>query len=138
MPNHFHFLVRQLSANGISTFMSRLQNSYARYYNIKQKRLGPLFQSRFKAVLVESEEQLIHVSRYVHLNPFSSSVVKDLKELREYKWSSLTEYLTQIPEICELKVLSSILGSPDKYWQFIANQADYQKKLDQNKHLIIE
>jgi len=138
MSNHFHFLIKQLTDNGISTFMGRLQDSYARYYNTKQKRFGPLFQGRFKAVLIESEEQLIHVSRYIHLNPFSSFVVKDLPELRQYPWSSLQEYLTKTPYVCKTEILSASFETPEKHWQFIADQADYQRKLEQNKHLNLE
>ncbi len=138
MSNHFHFLVRQLTDNGISIFMNRLQNSYARYFNTEQTRHGPLFQGRFKAVLIESEEQLIHVSRYIHLNPFSASVVKDLPELRQYPWCSLQEYLTKTANICETKMLSDIFETPDKHWQFISDHADYQRKLEQNKHLNVE
>ena len=138
MPNHFHFLIKQLTDNGISMFMNRLQNSYARYFNTEQARHGPLFQGRFKAVLIESEEQLIHVSRYIYLNPFSSFVTKNLFELKRYPWSSLREYLTQTPSICDIKMISDILGTPEKHWQFIVDNADYQRKLEQIKHLTLE
>lgn len=138
MPNHFHFLVRQLVENGISIFMNRLQNSYVRYHNIEQTRHGPLFQGRFKAVLIDSEEQFIHVSRYIHLNPFSSSVVKDLSKLKRYPWSSLQEYLTKIPNVCNTEMLSNIFETPNKHWQFIADHADYQRRLEQIKHLTLE
>ena len=52
MPNHFHFLIKQLKDNGISIFMSQLSNSYTKYFNTKYKRVGPLLQGAFKAVLV--------------------------------------------------------------------------------------
>src|SRR3990167_5879702 len=79
MPNHFHFLIRQLKDNGISIFMSQLSNSYTKYFNTKYNRVGALFQGTFKAVLVESDEQLLHLSRYIHLNPIVSGLVKDLE-----------------------------------------------------------
>src|SRR5690349_20028121 len=44
MPNHFHFLLQQINENGISTFLSKFTNSYTRHFNIKQDRVGPLFQ----------------------------------------------------------------------------------------------
>src|SRR3989304_848672 len=70
MPNHYHFLLRQEETSGVSSFISLIQNSYTRYFNTKYKRIGPLFQGPFKAVRVETEEQLLHLSRYHNLNPF--------------------------------------------------------------------
>src|SRR3989338_6010554 len=61
MNNHFHFLLKQLTKNGISRFMANLQNGYAKYFNIKTRRAGPLFQSIFKAVRIATDEQLLHV-----------------------------------------------------------------------------
>ncbi len=138
MSNHFHILIKQVLDKGISSFMSNLQNSYTRYFNTQQKKFGPIFLGKFKAVLIESEEQLLHTSRYIHLNPYSASAVKNIHELRSYPWSSLQEHLTKKPYICNIKILSDVLGTPKKHWQFISNQADYQRKLAQNKHLNIE
>ncbi len=84
MPNHFHFLVKQVSDKGIASYMQRFVNSYVHYINIKYKRVGPLFQGPFKGVLIESDEQFFHVSRYIHLNPLVSGLVADLKN---YPWS---------------------------------------------------
>ncbi len=80
MPNHFHFLLRQVREGGISEFISKLSNSYTKYFNIKNKRIGPLFQGEFKAIHIETNEQLIHLSRYLHLNPLVAYLIKDLEE----------------------------------------------------------
>ncbi len=93
MPNHRHVLARQIDENGISKFMSNLTNSYTRYFNVKHKRKGPLFQGKFKAVRVETDEQLLHLSRYIHLNPFSSCLVKSAEQAISYSYSSFSEYL---------------------------------------------
>ena len=77
MPNHIHLLLKQAIDEGISRFMSDLTNSYTRYFNTKNKRKGPLFEGKFRAIRVETDEQLLHLSRYIHLNPYSSYVVKD-------------------------------------------------------------
>lgn len=67
-PNHFHLLVRQVSENGMEKFMQRLGTGYTMFFNHKYERSGTLFQGTFKAIHVESNEYLLHVSAYVNLN----------------------------------------------------------------------
>lgn len=138
MPNHFHFLLRQTEDNGISRFLSNFQNSYTRYFNTKNERDGALFLSQFKAVLIETDEQLIHVSRYIHLNPTTAYVVKDFDSLLDYKWSSLSEYLDNKPEICDIETVMGIFGDSKNYENFLRNQVEYQRELDKIKHLVLE
>lgn len=69
LPNHFHLLVKQIHANGIDRFMNSLITRYVLYFNKKYHRVGPLFQGVYKAVLVENDEQLLHLSWYIHSNP---------------------------------------------------------------------
>jgi len=69
MPNHFHLQVVQFTIDGITKLMRRLITSYVMYFNKKYKRVGGLFQNNFKATLIESDEFLLHLSRYIHLNP---------------------------------------------------------------------
>lgn len=69
MPNHFHLLMRETKVNGITEFMRKLGTGYARYFNEKHKRVGPLFQGRFKATHVDSDEYLKYLFSYIHLNP---------------------------------------------------------------------
>jgi len=67
MPNHFHFLLKQNQVDGVTRFVADFTNSYTRYSNTQnKKRVGPIFQGIFKAVRIENEEQLVHVSRYIH------------------------------------------------------------------------
>ncbi len=66
-PNHFHFVLEEVTEGGISEFMKRL-GGYTLYYNERYKRSGVLFQGRFKAVHIDTNEQLLHVSAYVNLN----------------------------------------------------------------------
>ena len=70
LPNHFHLLVKQNDENDIDSFMNAVGTRYASYFNRKYKRVGPLYQGVYKAVLVKTDEQLLHLSRYIHLNPF--------------------------------------------------------------------
>lgn len=140
MPNHFHFLLKQLKDTGISIYMSNLCNSYTRYFNTKRKRIGPIFQGKFKGVRIGTDEQLLHVQRYIHLNPYSSYVVKTLNELEDYQCSSLPEYLgLRDQEFCKKElVLKGHFRDTKTYRKFIFDQADYQRRLEQIKHLTLE
>lgn len=138
MPNHFHFLVSQVSDHGISHFMKRLGDSYTRYFNTKNERVGPLFQGQFKAVRIESNEQFLHVSRYIHLNPYTSYVVKTIEEALNYPWSSLQEYRGVKKWICTTKNILSQFKNADQYTEFLKDNADYQRKLENVKHLLFE
>lgn len=72
MKNHFHFLIKQKSANSIDKFMNSLGIRYTMYFNRKYKRIGPLYQDVYKAVLVESEPQLLYLTSYIHRNPLGT------------------------------------------------------------------
>jgi len=135
MPNHFHFLVKQLKENGISIFVSQLSNSYTRYFNVKYNRVGPLFQGAFKSVRIETEEQLIHVSRYIHLNPVVSGIAK---RPEDYRWSSYAEYITQAPFFCSIEEVISLFKISQKYKKFVEDQIDYARTLEFIKHSLLD
>lgn len=84
MDNHYHLILETPQPN-ISKIMHYINTSYAVYYNTKYKRVGPLYQGRYKAILVEADKYLHHLSRYIHLNPVRAKMVEDPVE---YKWSS--------------------------------------------------
>ena len=138
MPNHFHMIVRQTYDNGITTFLRHTANSYTKFINTKHHRPGPLFQGEFKAVRIETNEQLLHVSRYIHLNPYVSSVVRK-EDLRSYPWSSFPAYLgnTALPYLT-LGIVLDQFSSRQPYDAFVFDHADYAKKLENIKHLVIE
>lgn len=74
MPNHFHLIINQIQANSIDQFINSLNTRYVMYFNKKYKRVGPLFQGVYKAALVETDEQLLYLSAYVHNNPLKLSI----------------------------------------------------------------
>ncbi len=135
MPNHFHLLIKQLKDNGITEFLSKLTNSYTKYYNTKFDRIGPLFQGEFKAVIIETDEQLTHLSRYIHLNPLASLLTKDLST---WEWSSYQEYINNINNLCAKKQILGFFKSPKDYEQFVLDQAGYAQQLEAIKHKTIE
>lgn len=100
LPNHYHFLVRQLEDGGISKFMQKLGCGYTNYFNIRYQRSGVLFQGVFKVKHIENDEYLLHLSRYIHLNALdiiqsgwrkAGMTNRDTayQFLKNYKWHSL-------------------------------------------------
>lgn len=92
MPNHFHLLLKQAGATSIDRFMNSLCTRYAMYFNKKYKRVGVLFQDHYKAVRVGTEEQFLHLSRYIHRNP-RKILASQGGPLKDYIYSSYPEYL---------------------------------------------
>lgn len=136
MPNHFHFLLRQDTDSGISKFMKQLANAYTLYFNSKYKRTGNLMHGRFKATPIKSDEQLLHVSRYIHLNPLIANLAHDLKT---YPWSSFSQTISdENTPLLKTSVIKDFFKKPIEYYKFVSDQADYAKNLDRIKHLTID
>ena len=97
MPNHFHLLIKQSEISGMNYFMRSIATRYSVYFNKKYHRVGSLFQGTYKAIKITSDQQLLHLSRYIHLNP--SKLYQDLPpsrrnlEVLQYPYSSLGHYL---------------------------------------------
>jgi putative transposase len=140
MPNHFHLLLNQTAENGISNFMSKLQNGYTKYFNKRNNRYGSLFQGRFKSIIIESENQLLHVFRYIILNPYSVAVVKNIEKLVDYPWIPLKEYLQNFKKekLLNRELILNLFTGVSSFKDFIFDYADYQKKLEVIKHLTLE
>lgn len=118
MPNHYHLTLKQLVEKGTSSFMHRIGTAYTKYFNILQDRSGRLFENTFKAVLVESEEQLVHLSRYHHINPHSLDLTP--KELVNYPWSSLPAYLGKTkPSFINPKMVLAAFKDSKSYLDFV-------------------
>lgn len=136
MPTHLHLILKQLKEKGISIFMGNILNSYSRYFNIKHKRKGPLWEGRFKGFIVKNDEQLLHLTRYIHLNPVTAHLVNDPKD---WPFSSYREYLLEAEEkdkICKYDDILEI--KPDSYRKFVKDRISYQRELARIKELIIE
>lgn len=138
MPNHFHFLLKQIKDKGIATFVANFQNSFAKVFNLKNNRNGALFQNAFKAKRIVIDEQFIHVSRYIHLNPVTSYII-EFDKLASFEWTSFPAYSAneQIPFISS-DFLLKMFGTKEKYAKFVADQVDYQRNLAQIKDLMID
>lgn len=139
MPNHYHFILKQKVDDGISEFMHKLNTSYTKFYNISNKRSGRLFEYTFKARHIESEEILLHVSRYIHLNPLIANLTSDL---RKYRWSSYRYFINisdrQLGDRDEIIKLLSDINASEKYENFVNDQIDYARQIDFIKHILME
>ena len=130
MPTHIHLLLTPLKENGISIYMKNLLNSYTRYFNTKNNRKGPLWQGRFKDVIIESDEQLLHLTRYIHLNPTSSDLVENPED---WKYSSYNEYIGKSDkQVCNFKEYIDL--TPESYKEFVESRKDDQKELKRLMH----
>lgn len=100
MTNHFH-LVFETPEGNCAKFMQSLSTAYTVYYNLRHRRHGHLLDGRYKAKLVEGDEYLLALSRYVHLNPVRVGALKDkplaeqIKYLRTYPWGTYLSYIGQ-------------------------------------------
>ncbi len=121
MPNHFHLLLKQVQEGGIIKFMQKLGTAYAMYFNEKYKRVGSLFQGRYKAVLVDKESYFIHLPFYIHTNPVELCRFNNTKEqmafLRNYRWSSYLDYIgiENFPSLLNQELILSYFNNYKNY-----------------------
>jgi putative transposase len=134
MSNHFHFVFKQFSEKAITEFMRRLTIAYVRYFNNKYKRVGPLFQGRYKSVLVDKDDYFLYLSSYVHINPIELSKYSEINTLEHYPYSSYSDYIGKIntPWIHEEYILNYINDKEDKFL-FYKNQTE-QLALESDKY----
>lgn len=97
MPNHFHLLIKQTAFNTMNRFIQSILTKYSVYFNKKYRRVGPLFQGRYKAVLVENENQFLYLTKYIHRNPLD--ILPTRPGLVGYPYSSYQNYLHNIQQI---------------------------------------
>jgi putative transposase len=134
MPDHYHFLIKIQKNDCFSQYINNVENSYSRFFNIKCNRKGPLWQSTFKAVEVKTQEQLLHTTRYIHLNPTTSKLVINPKD---WKCSSYKDYIND-KNILSKIITEIAIKNPNFYKKFVLDRKDYQQKLKKIKKLLLE
>ena len=130
MPNHFHFLIRQTDADAIDRFMNSLCTRYTMYFNKKYKRIGPLFQSVYKAVMVTTDEQLKHLTRYIHRNPIHKGSYKEIPSriLATYQYSSYPEFLgLRTTEWIHAEKILAYFGNNTQSYQSFVEDMDIEE-----------
>ena len=130
-PNHFHFILRQVTDNGISKFMRRLGNGYTKYFNERNKRGGSLFQGKFKSIHISSNEQLIYLSAYVNLNYLVHAHTSKQSK------SSWEEYTTSRKGICSASIITDQFSSIGKYQKMAEDTVrEIRKRREEEKNLL--
>jgi len=119
MPNHFHLLVRVDGEKDLSKFVSTVLNTYVQALNKRYHRSGSLFAERFKSIHVDKDNYLIHLCRYIHLNPLKASLVK---ELQDWSFSNYLEFVgLRQGKLFEREFFAAYFANPDVYREFVAN-----------------
>lgn len=124
MPNHFHMLIYQRDDHTIAQLMSSVLTAYTMYFNRKYTRRGSLFESTYKAVPILEDAQLIHITRYIHLNHSS---------YRTWPYSSYKDYLRIPREWIEPKNILELFDSKEKYKEFVDDYESLQRERDRIK-----
>lgn len=106
MDNYYHLLMRTFNIS-ISRIMHNINSKYAKYYNLKMGRRGPVFKGRYTSVLIQDESYLLELVRYIHNNPVAANICNSIEE---YKWSSDIFYRMNIGNIVDIDVLLDTLS----------------------------
>jgi len=145
MPNHYHLVLRQLVDNGISLFMQKLGDGYVGYFNQKHNRkgMGSLFQGRFKAVHIKTNDQFINLICYIFTNPVEllgknwkeigiESPKKAIKYLESYRWSSYLDCIGKenFPSVTRRDFLLKVFGDPNNIKKFVEGWVFYKAELN--------
>lgn len=134
MTNHYHLLVETPQPN-LSQAVKWINVSYAAYFNRKRQRSGHLFQGRFKAIVVDADEYLKHLSRYIHLNPKRAKMVEHVKD---YQWSSYPIFggYQKSPGWLETEWLLSLFGNNRKRYRQFVEDVQKEKVANPSKDVV--
>lgn len=126
MGNHFHLLVYQREEGAMQRLMRGVMTSYSRYFNKKYDQSGSLFESRYKASRISSDEYLMHISRYIHLNP---------NDWKNYPYSSIKYFVYgREPDWLNKDKVLELFSSPESYIEFVSDYKDIRDVYEEIKH----
>ncbi len=132
MPNHFHLTIFEKEENGVAQYMQRVLNGYTKYFNVKYQKSGHLFQGPFKAVHIETNEQLLHLSAYIHKNP--KEITEWKNKIHLYPWSSFQDYIdkNRWSKLLKTKIVTSQFYNNKEYKNFVETSSakEMREKLD--------
>lgn len=131
MPNHFHLLIKQNKSESMEAFMRSVATRYSMYFNKAHNRVGTLFQSVYKAVLIENENYLLHLSRYIHLNPKENfpNLISAYSSYADYIGDKHTPWVNPMP------VLNFFNNPVNPEFKKVNNYHDFVEKYEDNNRV---
>lgn len=134
-PNHYHFILKQVSDKGIEKFLHKIGISHTKYFNDKHKRSGSLFQGVFKSAHIDSNEYLLYLSAYVNKNNF----IHGYNTNDNWEYSSLPDYLEMRNDGLVTKdIILNQFRNIEEYSQFMKENALYMKNKKELDRYVIE
>jgi len=133
MPNHYHFLVRQDSDLKVSCFINTVFNSYVQAVNGQCQRSGPLFQGRFRHSRIDRDEYLIHLCRYIHLNPVRAGMVSRPEDWSFSDCAAWVKGLAPIPDCVRM-----FLPEVGFYRRFLEDRKDSELDSERISRYILD
>lgn len=135
MQTHLHLALQQTAPDGISLFMQRVLTAYSKFFNALHKRKGPLTESRYQSRHVDSNEYLLHLTRYIHLNPVKAGLAV---KAEDWEFSSYRNYIGLDSNFSSCEFRKFIPYSPAEYKKITEDHAGYLSSLDQIRSLLID
>ncbi|TSC78499.1 MAG: putative transposase [Parcubacteria group bacterium Gr01-1014_29] len=129
MSNHFHLIVGEKEENGIARYMHKVLLAYTKYTNTKHEKSGHVFQGPYKIVHIEDNEQLLHLSAYIHRNPRDLHRWKNKEHL--YPWSSYQDFIgtNRWGELLNTSSIHEQFESKEEYRQFVETSGAKEKDI---------
>lgn len=138
MDNHYHLFIKTTQPN-LSQGIHYLNSSYANWFRNKHQIIGPIFQGRFKSILVDADNYALLLSAYIHLNPLRAGIIR---QLEDYPWSSYLDYLNlrksniSDPSFILNLIDNNTSNSIKKYREYVIKYQDMKDPLLQSYHHI--
>jgi putative transposase len=136
-PNHYHFILKQISEKGIEKLMQRLGIGYTKYYNKKYERIGALFQGAFKSIHINSNAYLFHLSVYVNLNDKIHSLGNRISKSQS-SWGEYVDYFAENTFCADKRVVLGNFKDGEEYRKFALEVLPSIKERKEIKNLLIE
>ena len=122
MPTHFHLLIYPIIENFGNQVMQPFSVSYTKAINKRHNRTGPLFQGPYQARLVDKDRYMLHLSRYIHLNPVSAGLVD---RAEDWKFSSYRDYIgIRREEMVNSDIILQQFHDTADYADFVFSETD--------------